>query len=95
MRSDPRPYIVKPNAKGEGHGIFVASTIGELDKHDLTGHVAQPLLTNPYLIQGKKFDFRSVPVCKPDILTPDIEMSRYIPAQQESKHNGFGITVQL
>ena len=63
--SDPRPYILKPNDKGEGNGIFVAETLQQLDEHDLAGHVAQPLLTDPYLIQGKKFDFRSVPLCKP------------------------------
>ena len=63
--SDPRPYILKPNDKGEGNGIFVAETLKQLDEHDLAGHVAQPLLTDPYLIQGKKFDFRSVPLCKP------------------------------
>ena len=63
--SDPRPYILKPNDKGEGNGIFVAETLEQLDEHDLAGHVAQPLLTDPYLIQGKKFDFRSVPLCKP------------------------------
>ena len=61
VESEPRPYIVKPNDRGEGNGIFVAETIAELDKHILNGHVAQPLLTDPYLIQGRKFDFRSVP----------------------------------
>lgn len=60
VKSDQRPYIVKPNDRGEGNGIFVAETVKQLDKHVLIGHVAQPLLTNPYLIQGKKFDFRSV-----------------------------------
>ena len=65
VQSDPRPYIIKPNAKGEGHGIFIAETTQELDKHVLTGHVAQPLLTSPYLVQGKKFDFRSDPFYDP------------------------------
>lgn len=58
MKEDPRPYIVKPNAKGEGHGIFVVDTVEELDARVVDGYIAQPLLTNPYLIQGKKFDFR-------------------------------------
>lgn len=58
MKEDSRPYIVKPNAKGEGHGIFVVDSIEELDRHPIDGYVAQPLLTNPYLIQGRKFDFR-------------------------------------
>ena len=60
VKSDPRPYIIKPNDRGEGFGIFIAETIEELDRQSLTGHVAQPLLTKPYLIQGRKFDFRSV-----------------------------------
>ena len=58
MRNSSRPYIVKPSAKGEGHGIFVVNTIEELDAHFTDGYVVQPLLTDPYLIQGKKFDFR-------------------------------------
>ena len=60
VKSDPKPYIVKPNARGEGHGIFILNTLHELDSRDLHGYVAQPLLTHPFLIEGRKFDFRSV-----------------------------------
>ena len=58
MASDSRPYIVKPNAKGEGHGIFVVNNVKELTSRGTDGFVVQPLLTDPYLINGKKFDFR-------------------------------------
>jgi hypothetical protein len=59
MRDVPGPYIVKPNDRGEGYGIFVVNTIEELDAHFVDDCMAQPLLTNPYLIQGKKFDLRT------------------------------------
>lgn len=52
-------WIVKPSAKGEGHGIFVVSTFEELQSQPLEGYVVQPLLRDPYLINGKKFDFRT------------------------------------
>ena len=68
MESDPKPYIIKPNSKGEGHGIFIVETIEQLDSHVLNAHVAQPLLTTPYLIQGKKFDFRLVVLADEQIL---------------------------
>ena len=58
MLADPQPYIVKPSAKGEGHGIFVVNSIDELATRYTDGFVVQPLLMDPYLISGRKFDFR-------------------------------------
>lgn len=57
----PGDWIVKPGDKGEGHGIFIASSIDELIRQDLSinGFVVQPLLKNPYLIYGKKIDLRT------------------------------------
>lgn len=52
-------WIVKPSAKGEGHGIFVVQSFSELDNAQTDGFVVQPLLRDPYLIHGKKFDFRT------------------------------------
>ena len=52
-------WIVKPSAKGEGHGIFVVKTFDELNITQTYGYVVQPLLRDPYLINGKKFDFRT------------------------------------
>ena len=46
MRAHPnQPYIVKPDNKGEGHGIFVVHSYREiLDKGTIRGHVVQPFL---------------------------------------------------
>jgi hypothetical protein len=54
-------WIVKPSGQGEGHGIFIVNTFNEiLSRHlVLDNFVVQPLLTNPYLVKGKKFDFRT------------------------------------
>ena len=52
-------YIVKPAFRGEGHGIFVATTFDELPQHDTEAFVVQPFLKNPLLIKGKKFDLRT------------------------------------
>ena len=55
------PWIVKPSGQGEGHGIFVANRFSEiLERHSsMDNFVVQPLLTDPYLVEGKKFDFRT------------------------------------
>ena len=58
MRKSPGPYIVKPSSRGEGHGIFVINSIDELTGQFTDGFVVQPLLTDPFLIKGKKFDLR-------------------------------------
>lgn len=40
-----QPYIVKPDNRGEGHGIFVVHSYREiLDKGTIRGHVVQPFL---------------------------------------------------
>ena len=57
-------YIVKPAFRGEGHGIFVATTFDELPQHDTEAFVVQPFLKNPLLIKGKKFDLRTYVLCE-------------------------------
>ncbi len=53
-------WIVKPSGQGEGHGIFVVDSFDEIGQHkNLNNFVVQPLLMDPCLIHGKKFDFRT------------------------------------
>ena len=52
-------WIVKPSGKGEGHGIFVVSTFKELSSQNTDGFVVQSFLRDPYLVHGRKFDFRT------------------------------------
>lgn len=54
-------WIVKPSGQGEGHGIFVVNYFDEiLNRHlQIDNFVVQPLLRDPYLVEGKKFDFRT------------------------------------
>lgn len=54
-------WIVKPSGQGEGHGIFVVNHFSEILSRHLTldNFVVQPLLRDPYLVEGKKFDFRT------------------------------------
>lgn len=54
-------WIVKPSGQGEGHGIFVVNYFDEIRRRHLVidNFVVQPLLANPYLVEGKKFDFRT------------------------------------
>ena len=61
MNQRKTSWIVKPNGQGEGHGIFVVNNFSEiLNKHHIYDNfVVQPLLTDPYLVEGKKFDFRT------------------------------------
>ena len=56
-----RDWIVKPCGQGEGHGIFIVNKYEEIDLRPQTpdGFVVQPLLTDPFLVNGKKFDFRT------------------------------------
>ncbi|EGD81058.1 hypothetical protein PTSG_11001 [Salpingoeca rosetta] len=64
MAEQPQqPWIIKPRARGEGRGIFIADSIGDVEasskrKFLTEGAIAQPLLTNPLLINGYKFDLR-------------------------------------
>lgn len=61
MNKELSSWIVKPSGQGEGHGIFVVNYFNEIiDKHSVIDNfVVQPLLRNPYLVDGKKFDFRT------------------------------------
>lgn len=52
-------YIVKPSFRGEGHGIFIVDSFAELDQPGMDNFIIQPFLNNPYLVRGKKFDFRT------------------------------------
>lgn len=54
-------WIVKPSGQGEGHGIFVVNYFNEiLDRHlVIDNFVVQPLLLDPYLVEERKFDFRT------------------------------------
>eukprot|EP00731_Ephydatia_muelleri_P025512 Em0017g595a len=61
MLREPSDWIVKPGNRGEGHGIFVVSSIDEITRSNLTmnGYVVQPLLKQPYLVFGRKIDLRT------------------------------------
>lgn len=61
MNKSLSSWIVKPGGQGEGHGIFVVNYFDEIRRRHLVidNFVVQPLLTNPYLVEGKKFDFRT------------------------------------
>ena len=54
-------WIVKPSGMGEGHGIFIVKTMSEIlnRQNFFDTYVVQPFLNNPYLIEGRKFDFRT------------------------------------
>ena len=56
-----KDWIVKPCGQGEGHGIFIVNTYDEIESRPQNpdGFVVQPLLTDPSLVNGKKFDFRT------------------------------------
>lgn len=65
LDSQRQNWIVKPMARGEGRGIFVAETMDEItrmirlqgDLHG-RGRMVQRLLSNPLLLGGRKFDLR-------------------------------------
>lgn len=59
MNKRKMEWIVKPSGKGEGHGIFVVNTFEELSLQNTDGFVVQSFLRDPYLVHGKKFDFRT------------------------------------
>ena len=63
-QQEQQRYMVKPLNHGEGHGIFVASTIEEIlnTKNEyIEGEMrlVQPFVADPFLINGKKFDLRT------------------------------------
>lgn len=58
-RSNNKEYIVKPAFKGEGHGIYIVRSMKEIDLSSGEDIVVQPFLRNPYLVKGRKFDFRT------------------------------------
>ena len=53
---------MKPCGQGEGHGIFIINTYDEIATRpqNLDNFVVQPLLTDLFLVNGKKFDFMLV-----------------------------------
>eukprot|EP00041_Stephanoeca_diplocostata_P021449 m.500074 g.500074 ORF g.500074 m.500074 type:complete len:412 (+) comp21829_c0_seq23:190-1425(+) len=60
-------YAVKPSSRGEGRGIYLASDFGVIHKEMTSprqvrkhgpNRVVQRLLTDPFLLQGRKFDLR-------------------------------------
>ena len=61
MIKEKRDWIVKPCGQGEGHGIFVVNNFTEISSRPQNpdGFVVQPLLNDPYLVNGKKFDLRT------------------------------------
>ena len=50
-------FIVKPDGGCQGKGIFLTKSFSALEEISST-HVAQKYITNPLLIEGKKFDLR-------------------------------------
>lgn len=59
LAKNSKSYIVKPAFRGEGHGIYVIQSFREIS-HSLTeNYVIQPFLARPYLVKGRKFDFRT------------------------------------
>ena len=50
-------YIIKPSGGAQGKGIFLTRSLEDVENLG-TVCVAQPYITNPLLIDGKKFDLR-------------------------------------
>ena len=51
-----KTYIVKPEARSQGKGIFLIRSLEEIEPND--HYVVQSYIMNPYLIDGLKFDLR-------------------------------------
>lgn len=58
-RTTTTDYIVKPAFRGEGHGIYVVRSFKEISHSTAESYVIQPFLKRPYLVRGRKFDFRT------------------------------------
>ena len=52
-------WIVKPTGRGEGNGIFITDSTKSLSSMKLDGHIVQPFLERPLLIEKKKWDLRT------------------------------------
>ena len=52
-------FVVKPCDRGEGFGIFVTSKLEDLTNESLAMYVVQPLLVDPFLVEGRKVDLRT------------------------------------
>lgn len=55
LHSSTSYFIVKPEASCQGRGIFLTRNLEEID---LNKHIVQEYISNPYLINGLKFDLR-------------------------------------
>ena len=49
-------FIIKPECQSQGRGIYLTSTVDNVPAHEHI--VAQRYITDPYLIDGLKFDLR-------------------------------------
>jgi len=67
FKRNPSVWILKPNAKAQGVGIFIINKMSQLKKwaasklHTLTSkdcYLASRYVENPLLVGGKKFDLR-------------------------------------
>ena len=54
-----KTFIVKPHGGAEGCGIFLVQSFKNIPQHAFAqGYICQEYLSNPLLINGKKFDLR-------------------------------------
>ncbi|VDN97046.1 unnamed protein product [Rodentolepis nana] len=55
-RKSSNTWIIKPPASSRGRGIYLANKLGDIPKRKKV--VAQKYISDPYLINGSKFDLR-------------------------------------